>query len=46
MILPNQIWVTNLKAYKLARNVFRNKKIYIKQNLYETNLIKKLAKLA
>ena len=42
LILPKQIWVTNNIAYKMAKRIFKNKKILIIKNLYEKNILKKI----
>ena len=42
MILPDQIWVTDNIAYKMAKKIFKKKKVLIKKNLYEENLLKKI----
>ena len=35
LILPDEIWVTNKIAYKIAKKEFKKQKIFIKENLYE-----------
>lgn len=44
MILPNEIWVTDKYAYKLAIKNFKDTKVTQKKNYYEINLSKNLKK--
>ena len=43
-ILPDEIWVTDLLAFKLAKNIFKKNKIQLKYNYYLINLKKNFKK--
>ena len=44
LILPSEIWVTNINAFKLAKKIFKQRIIKIKKNIYEEEILKKINK--
>lgn len=42
LILPDEIWVTDRKAKSIAINIFKNRNIKLKNNIYEQNILKKI----